>query len=204
MATHAAEDDQEKQPLIKYEESSVDDPPNLIQKAYRSTAHLANHLPTGTALAFQVLSPVLTNQGRCTDANRVMASCLLALCALSCCLLSFTDSFRDEATGRVRYGLATLKGLWVIDGLKPLPPELAAGYRLRLVDLLHAFTSLLVFAAVALLDKNVASCFYPTPSEETRQVLSALPVGIGVIGSTLLVAFPTSRHGIGFPLSPDT
>jgi hypothetical protein len=32
-------------------------------------------------------------------------------------------------------------------------------------------------------------------------VLTVLPIAIGVVGSMLFVTFPTTRHGIGFPLS---
>ncbi|BAF18236.1 Os05g0562800, partial [Oryza sativa Japonica Group] len=61
---------------------------------------------------------------------------------------------------------------------------------------------IIIIIAVALFDQNVVSCFYPVPSEGTRQVLTALPIAIGVVGSMLFVSFPTTRHGIGFPLSP--
>jgi hypothetical protein len=79
--------------------------------------------------------------------------------------------------------------------------EEAAKYRLRLVDFFHAFMSVLVFAVVALFDQNVVKCFYPTPSSEAKDLLMALPIGIGVASSLLFVAFPSKRHGIGFPLS---
>ena len=116
-------------------------------------------------------------------------------------MLSFTDSFRD-AGGAVRYGFATFRGLWVIDGGAPLEdPRAAAGYRIRFLDFVHAVVSVMIFAAVALFDQNVVSCFYPVPSEDAAQVLTVLPVAIGVVGSMLFVAFPTTRHGIGFPLS---
>jgi hypothetical protein len=173
-----------------------------ISQTYQSTAHLAKLLPTGTVLAFQLLSPVVTAQGHCVRANRAMAAALLALCALSCFVLSFTDSFRDAATGAVRYGFATTGGLWVIDGGAPLDdPRAAVAYRIRFLDLVHAVVSVMIFAAVALLDQNVVTCFYPVPSEDARQVLTVLPIAIGVVGSMLFVTFPTTRHGIGFPLS---
>nr|TKW25895.1 hypothetical protein SEVIR_3G149600v2 [Setaria viridis] len=141
-----------------------------ISQTYQSTAHLATLLPTGTVLAFQLLSPIVTDQGHCVRANRAMAGALLALCALSCFVLSFTDSFRD-ATGAVRYGFATLRGLWVIDGGAPLEdPRAAAAYRVRFLDWVHAVVSVMIFAAVALFDQNVVSCFYPVPSEDARQV----------------------------------
>ncbi|GAB2298637.1 hypothetical protein Dimus_032707 [Dionaea muscipula] len=113
---------------------------------------------------------------------------------------SFTDSFKDK-DGNIYYGFATIHGLWVIDGSTELPPELAPEYQLKFIDFMHAFMSVLVFAAVSLFDSNVVGCFYPDPSTEVNEVLTALPVGIGVICSTLFVVFPTTRHGIGFPVT---
>ncbi|KAK7302839.1 hypothetical protein RJT34_13736 [Clitoria ternatea] len=177
---------------------------NLIQKAisqtFQSTAHLANLLPTGTVLAFQLLSPIFTNIGNCDSVSKSMTAALVALCGASCFLLCFTDSFRDSK-GNICYGFATLRGLWVIDGSTTLTPQLAAKYRLRFIDFMHALMSVLVFAAIALFDRNVVSCFFPAPSNETQEILTALPVAIGVFGSMFFVAFPTQRHGIGFPLS---
>ncbi|XP_028766571.1 protein DMP6-like [Neltuma alba] len=177
---------------------------NLIQKAmnqtFQSSAHLANLLPTGSVLAFQLLSPIFTNLGTCDSVSQFMTAGLVALCGASCFLLCFTDSFRDNK-GNICYGFATFSGLWVIDGLTTLPPELAAKYRLRFIDFMHAVMSVLVFAAIAMFDQNVVNCFFPEPSNQTQEVLTALPVGIGVICSMLFVVFPTQRHGIGFPLS---
>jgi hypothetical protein len=124
----------------------------------------------------------------------------VVLCALSCFVLSFTDSFRD-VEGKIRYGFATFKGLWVIDGGAPLEPLAAAEYRVRFLDFVHAFVSAIIFVAIALLDQNVVSCFYPIPSEDAKQLLTALPVVIGVIGSMLFVSFPTARHNIGSAFS---
>ncbi|KAL8108123.1 protein DMP6 [Apium graveolens] len=177
---------------------------SLIQQAisqtFQSTAHLANLLPTGSVLAFQMLAPIFTNQGDCDPVGRSMTAVLIALCGLSCFFLSFTDSFKDQ-TGNICYGFATIRGLWVIDGSTTLPPELAAKYSLRFIDFIHAFMSILIFAAVALFDQEVVNCFYPAPSDETKELLTTIPVGIGVICSMLFVAFPTQRHGIGFPIT---
>ncbi|KAI4322720.1 hypothetical protein L6164_022387 [Bauhinia variegata] len=172
-----------------------------IRKTFKGTAHLSKLLPTGTVLTFQILAPILTHQGQChTTTSQIVTLGFLILCSLSSFLLCFTDSFRDER-GKVRYGVASVNGLWVLDGSVKLPPEEAAKYRIRLVDLFHAFTSVLVFGAVALFDKNVVSCFDPKPSEEVKELLVALPIGIGILCSLLFVAFPSQRHGIGFPLS---
>ncbi|XP_008371416.3 protein DMP4-like [Malus domestica] len=198
-------DGEQKLPLLQdAPKSATEEERTLIQKAIRqtfqSTAHLANLLPTGTVLAFQLLAPIFTNLGNCDSVSRSMTAGLVALCGASSFLLSFTDSFRDK-NGNVCYGFATFKGLWIIDGSANISPEVAANFRLQFIDFLHAFMSILVFAAVALFDQNVVNCFYPTPSDEAQEVLTALPVGIGVICSMLFVVFPTKRHGIGFPLS---
>lgn len=91
--------------------------------------------------------------------------------------------------------------MWVIDGSETLPLEEAAKYRLKFIDFMHAFMSILVFSAVALFDQNVVNCFYPRPSDEAKEVLASLPIGIGVVSSMLFVVFPTQRHGIGFPVT---
>ncbi|XP_061341616.1 protein DMP4-like [Gastrolobium bilobum] len=197
--------DEQKLPLILRNMEEVPEAErNLIQKAISQTlkcaANLVNLLPTGTVLAFQLLSPIFTNNGKCDSATKFMTAALVALCGVSCFLLSFTDSFRDKK-GNISYGFATFKGLWVIDGSTTLPPKLAAKYRLRFIDFMHAVMSVLVFAAIALFNKDVINCFFPSPSNETHEVLTALPVGISVFCSMLFVAFPSGRHGIGFPLS---
>lgn len=173
-----------------------------VRKTFKGTAHLANLLPTGSVLAFQVLSPILTRTGECrTYVSRIMTLGLLCFTAFSCFLLCLTDSFRD-GRGKVRYGLATFRGLWVIDGSPvTLPPQQAAEFRLRLVDFFHAFLSTLVFGVVAMLDQNVVSCFYPSPSEEVQEMVAMFPVTVGTVCSVLFLVFPTKRHGIGFPLS---
>ena len=175
-----------------------------MRKTFKGTAHLAKLLPTGSVLAFQILAPAFTHQGQCHSAiSRTTTLGLLIGCAASCFLLCFTDSLRD-ARGKVRYGLATSRGLWVIDGSAvEVSAEEAAAFRLRAIDFVHALASLLVFAAVAAFDQNVVRCFWPAPSEEAKELLVALPVGVGVVCSLFFIAFPSRRHGIGFPLSRD-
>ncbi|CAL5183488.1 unnamed protein product [Lathyrus oleraceus] len=199
----SANNDEQKQPLLRNAEVPEAER-NLIQKAisstFQSTAHLANLLPTGTVLAFQLLSPIFTNIGNCDSVSKSMTSVLVTLCGASCFLLNFTDSFRDSK-GNICYGFATFKGLWIIDGSTKLPPQVSEKYRIRFIDFMHAMMSILVFAAIALFDQNVVNCFFPEPSNEIQEILTALPVAIGVFCSMLFVAFPTERHGIGFPLS---
>ncbi|KAI3440763.1 uncharacterized protein J3R85_003218 [Psidium guajava] len=201
---------EQAQPLLRINDPPQDQEPGkqpktpaqkAVRKTFKLTAYLANLLPTGTVLTFQVVSPVLTHQGKCpTSLNHTLTLALLALCAVSCFFLCFTDTVRDER-GKVRHGIATFKGLWVLDGSVQLSSEAAAGYRIRLLDLLHGVMSMLVFASIALFDPNVVKCFYPSPSEEARQLLVAVPIGVGVACSLIFLACPTKRHGIGFPLS---
>ncbi|XP_023878045.2 protein DMP3 [Quercus suber] len=163
--------------------------PSMQQRATQSltstVANLANLLPTGTLLAFQLLMPVFTQNGSCDSATRAMTLVLLALLALSCFLASFTDSVK-ASDGQVYYGLATSKGLWLFDC-----PDLTfkaaaaadANKKREFRDWLHAVLSVLVFGAVALRDKNAVQCFYPTPGKETQEVLNIVPMGIGIICS---------------------
>ncbi|KAL6176245.1 hypothetical protein ACLB2K_052880 [Fragaria x ananassa] len=174
-----------------------------ISQTLTGTANLANLLPTGTLLALQLLVPVFTNNGSCDAATRPMTLFLLLLLALSCFLASFTDSVKAP-NGQVCYGIATPKGLFLFDSSSSAT---AAGadltkYKLRFIDLVHALLSVLVFGAVALRDKNVVGCFYPMPAHETQEVLDIVPIGVGLLCSLLFVVFPTTRHGIGYPLSP--
>ncbi|XP_022748684.1 protein DMP3-like [Durio zibethinus] len=182
-------------------------PPTLSQRAISqtltSTANLANLLPTGTLLAFQLLVPIFTNNGSCDSATRPMTLILLFLLALSCFLASFTDSVKSS-DGQVYYGFATFKGMFLFDYPDPTGsglPDLTK-YRIKFIDGVHAVLSVLVFGAVALREKNVLNCFYPTPKHETQEVLNIAPVGIGLICALLFVVFPTRRHGIGYPLTP--
>ncbi|XVE94181.1 hypothetical protein REPUB_Repub01dG0259800 [Reevesia pubescens] len=177
-------------------------PPTLSQRAISqtltSTANLANLLPRGTLLAFQLM-PIFTNNGSCDSATRSMTLILLFLLALSCFLASFTDSVKSS-DGQVYYGFATFKGMFLFDYPDPTGsglPDLSK-YRIKFIDGVHAVLSMLVFGAVPLRDNNVLNCFYPTPKHETQEVLNIVPVGIGLICSLLFVGFPTRRHVIGY------
>ncbi|KAL0335270.1 UNVERIFIED_CONTAM: protein DMP3 [Sesamum calycinum] len=192
--------------------SNLDSPPpppppprpsqSMLSQALESSAHLANLLPTGTLLAFQLLTPVFTNNGSCDMVTRNMTLVLLFILAFSCFLASFTDSIK-ASDGQVYYGFTTSSGMWLFDyPTSALPTELSK-YRLRLVDFVHAVLSVLVFVAVALRDKNVVSCLYPSPGHEVQEVLDIVPMGIGLISSLLFVIFPTKRHGIGYPITRD-
>ncbi|GAA0175990.1 hypothetical protein LIER_29064 [Lithospermum erythrorhizon] len=200
-------EDKLKVPLLENAPSNAPQKPKktraqkAVKKTCKSTANLSNLLPTGSVLAFQILAPVLTHQGHCrSTTSKLMTLSLVSFCGLCSFLLCFTDSCRDSR-GKVRYGVATFKGLWIIDTSVTIPPNELEKYKLSFIDLVHGFTSFLVFEAVALFDQNIVSCFYPNPSDELKDFLTALPVIIGTICSILFVVVPSKRHGIGFPLS---
>ncbi|MCD9560222.1 hypothetical protein HAX54_018721 [Datura stramonium] len=172
----------------------------VIRKTFKKTALLSNLLPSGSVLAFQILSPVLTHEGQChSSISHSMTLGLLGFCGISCFFLCFTDSYRDER-GKIRYGLATLSGLWIIDGSSP-PPKDVAKYKLKFLDFFHALLSVLVFCSFAAFDQNVIKCLYPSPSPDAQEFLETVPMAVGVICTLMFLAFPTTRHGIGFPLS---
>ncbi|KAF8712595.1 hypothetical protein HU200_028349 [Digitaria exilis] len=189
--------------LLPPKEDEAPQPPprrSALSQALNSTANLANLLPTGTLLAFNLLAPTFTNHGACDATTSLLTRGLLAVLAFSCVLASFTDSLKGP-DGRVYYGVATPKGLWLIDYPPGAPPPETAKYRLAFIDFVHAALSVAVFGVVAVRDKNVVRCFYPAPPKETEEVLDILPLGVGVLCSLLFVAFPTRRHGIGYPVS---
>jgi hypothetical protein len=158
-------------------------------------------------LAFQILTPVFTNNGACDSVTRILTLLLLLLLAISCFLACFTDTVK-ASDGRIYHGLATFKGLWLFDYSPVVEdnvssttlPDLSK-YKLRLIDLIHAFLSVLVFFAVVLRDNNVLTCYYPQPKHETKEVLDIVPLGIGLVCSLLFLVFPTTRHGIGYPVT---
>ncbi|GAB2283494.1 hypothetical protein Dimus_018006 [Dionaea muscipula] len=176
---------------------------SLSQRAMLSTANLAKLLPSGTLLAFQLLTPIFTNNGSCDTTTRTLTLGLQVLLAISCFLACFTDSLRGP-DGQVYFGFATTRGMWLFDR----PSALASGvssdlskYKLRFMDGIHAVMSVLVYGAVALKDRNVVRCFYPKPEQQTQEVLDVVPIAIGIVCSLLFMVFPTTRHGVGYPIT---
>ncbi|XP_057773409.1 protein DMP3-like [Salvia miltiorrhiza] len=181
--------------------STVPSPQTVLTRALQSSANLANLLPTGTIFAFQLLTPIVTNGGSCETTT--LPAALLAALGFSCLLASFTDSLKCS-NGDVHYGFVTRRGLWLLDSPDAaVLPDLSK-FRLRGMDVVHALLSLVVFAAVALRDKNVVGCFYPMPRNEVQKLLDVAPVAVGFLCSLLFVVFPTKRHGIGYPVTRDS
>lgn len=168
-----------------------------VDKTFASAANLVKLLPTTTVLAFQILSPIFTNDGHCYSVNKYLTGFLLGFCGISCFIDSFTDSYRAE-DGTLYYGIATRSGLWTTSSEINKTVDLSS-YKLTFLDFVHAVLSVLVFASVALMDPNVVSCYYADAREDQRQLVISLPIAVGTVCSMAFVAFPSKRHGIGYP-----
>ncbi|KAI4319770.1 hypothetical protein MLD38_033330 [Melastoma candidum] len=189
------------QPLLQ-RKPSKNPAQKAVRKTFKLTAYLSNLLPAGTVLVYQVLSPFLSHNGQCTEPlNRSLTLVLIVLSGISCFFLRFTDSVRDER-GKVRYGIPTFSGLWVIDGSGvQLSEEDRDRYRIKLLDFVHASLSTAIFSVIVAFDPNFRKCYIPSPSEEERRLLVAVPAAVGIGCSIFFLAFPSKRHGVGFPLS---
>ncbi|GKB11595.1 DMP10-like protein [Tanacetum coccineum] len=183
-----------------------------VHKTLASAANLANLLPTSTVLAFRALTPSFTNRGTtCLPANRYLTSSLVSISALICFLSSFTDSFMDPTDGKLYYGIATFKGLYLFNyGTNhSCDDQLEAGesgedddglnkYKINGIDIVHAFVSLIVFLVFAMSDTDVQSCMFPESGANLNVLLMNLPLGVGILASFVFTIFPTTRRGLGY------
>lgn len=177
-------------------------PKTQARPALSSASDLLKLLPTGTVLAFQALAPSFSNHGTCHVANRYLVLSLIGACAVSCVLLSFTDSLvgRD---GKLYHGAATFGGFYPFN-FTGTREEREATFkdltRLRItaVDFVHAFFSALVFLAVALADASIQGCLFPDAGADVRELLVNLPLGAGFLSSMVFMIFPTTRKSIGY------
>ncbi|KAF8676077.1 hypothetical protein HU200_047582 [Digitaria exilis] len=184
-------------------------PATAMDKTLASVANLAKLLPTGTALAFQSLSPSFTNRGACLPSNRYLTAALLYLCVLSCVFFSFTDSFVG-GDGKLYYGVATAKGFLVFNYSGDTGDDAADAerrgrafgnlrrLRIRWVDYVHAVFSAVVFLTVAFSDTAVQSCFFPDSGRNVNQLLTNLPLGAGFFSTMVFLVFPTTRKGVDY------
>ncbi|TVU34535.1 hypothetical protein EJB05_16371, partial [Eragrostis curvula] len=184
--------------------------PGAMDKALTSVANLAKLLPTGTALAFQSLSPSFTNRGDCLAANRYLTAALLYFCVLSCLFFSFTDSFLG-GDGKLYYGVATAKGFLVFNYTRNEDDNEEADaerrrqvfrglrrLRIRWVDYVHAVFTAVVFLTVAFSDTAVQTCYFPVAGDNVKQMLTNLPLGAGFLSTMVFLVFPTTRKGIDY------
>jgi len=182
------------------ESSSKKTNSSVTNTTLSAAGNLVKLLPTATVFVFQFLNPVATNSGQCNTANKWLSSILLLLCAFSCAISSFTDSYPGTDNQR-HYAFVTRKGLWPSPASDSLD---LSDYRLKVADFVHATLSLLVFAVLGLLDTNTVHCFYPSFESTQKSLLQVLPTVIGVFAGGVFMIFPNTRHGIGYPLTSDS
>lgn len=166
----------------------------IINAILSGTARLNVLLPTATILAFTIFAPLLTNDGTCNTLNHWLMGFFITLSAASCVFFTFTDSFKT-ASGRLYYGVATLKGIWTFNADRK-KPSFSFDYRLTWADLFHASLSLIAFLTFAASHNDVVGCYYPTLP---RKVINTLPLVVGFVVSVFFVIFPSKRRGIGYP-----
>ncbi|KAK1317191.1 hypothetical protein QJS10_CPA05g00583 [Acorus calamus] len=166
-------------------------------KTFKGLGNLIKLLPSGTVFAFQYLSPVLTNNGKCHTINKYLSGALLIACGFSCCFSSFTDSYTDS-DGKTHYGIASSKGLWTFGSTDSGSTDLSK-YKLGIGDFAHALLALLVFVVIALFDANITSCYYPSFEQTQKTLIQVLPAVVGGVSGVIFMLFPNTRHGIGYP-----
>lgn len=168
-----------------------------MQKTLSKTSMLVNFLPTGTLLTFEMLLPSVSGKGECTAVNTMMINLLLGLCALSCFLFHFTDSFKG-GDGKVYYGIVTPRGLAVFKtGLTEVEVPKEERFKVGFTDLVHAVMSVMVFMAIAFSDHRVTNCLFPGHVADMEEVMESFPLMVGTICSALFLVFPNTRYGIG-------
>nr|GMD28708.1 protein DMP9-like [Ipomoea batatas] len=169
---------------------------NGVQKTLSKTSLLANFLPTGTLLSFEMVLPSVYGKGDCSGVSAAMIVVLLALCALSCFFFHFTDSFRGP-DGKVFYGFVTPAGLAVFKSDPGVEIPKDERYKVGITDLVHALMSVLVFVAIAFSDHRVTDCLFPGHAKELYEVMQSFPLMVGIICSGLFLVFPNTRYGVG-------
>ncbi|XP_047333289.1 protein DMP8-like [Impatiens glandulifera] len=170
---------------------------NGVQKTLSKTSLLANFLPTGTLLTFEMVLPSIYGRGNCSKVGTSMINALLCLCSLSCFFFHFTDSFKG-VDGKVYYGLVTRKGLAVFKPGLGIEVPKDEKYKAGVSDLVHAVMSVMVFMAIAFSDNRVTGCLFPGWSVEMDEIMESFPLMVGIVCSGIFLVFPNTRYGIGF------
>nr|GEZ40762.1 protein DMP10-like [Tanacetum cinerariifolium] len=120
-------------------------------------------------------------------------------------------SFMDPTDGKLYYGIATFRGLYLFNyGTNHrCDDQLEAGesdeddnglkkYKINVIDIVHAFVSLIVFLVFAMSDTDVQSCMFPESGANLNVLLMNLPLGVGILASFVFTIFPITRRGLGY------
>ena len=171
-------------------------PPTIKEKTLSGLENLNRVLPTGTVFLYQLLSPVLTHYGQCSETiYKYLTATLVGMVGLSCFITSFTDSIKDKE--KTHYGFATTDGkLWPSPEGMTLPANTLPALGPK--DFVHGFLAVFVFGVIVCLDRNTVDCFYPLSESQHRALLEVLPPVVGAISSVVLLICPNKRRGIGY------
>ncbi|KAK9064674.1 hypothetical protein SSX86_016056 [Deinandra increscens subsp. villosa] len=183
-------------------------------KTLAAATNLANLLPTTMVLTFRALTPSFTNRATattttCPPANHHLTSSLITISSIICFFSSFTDTFIDPTDGKLYYGFATFKGLYVFnygthrhfcdqEAAVATDDEGLRRFKISGIDVVHAFVSVIVFLVFAFSDTDVQRCMVPDLGADLDVVLMNLPLGVGILASFLFTVFPTTRRGLGY------
>ncbi|KAF7105473.1 hypothetical protein CFC21_106282 [Triticum aestivum] len=172
------------------------------QKVLSVSANLAQLLPTGSVMAYQMLAPSFSNQGKCYPSNWWITLGLVVVLAASCIFFAFTDSVVHN--GKVYYGLAIYGRLNIFNLSKKEEEKMFTSIQpvlkergLKKRDLVHAFLTAVVFLTMVFSDVGLQNCFFPDAGTDTQQLLKNLPLGMAVFSSLVFTIFPSKRNFIG-------
>ncbi|GLJ42798.1 hypothetical protein SUGI_0887430 [Cryptomeria japonica] len=141
-----------------------------------------------------VISNLIASEKTCGKWNKILVACLLGILAIASFILSLTDTFKDDSTGKVQvhYGIATKSGLVTIASSKnKIKPPMENDYKLKFMDLVHSSLAVVVFAVLALTDKNIVNCLYPSAEDNINKILQALPPIVSFVSCVIFALFPS-------------
>ncbi|GLJ42799.1 hypothetical protein SUGI_0887440 [Cryptomeria japonica] len=168
-------------------------------------SNLSKVLPTGVLFVFEAFSNLIASDKTCGKWNKILVASFLGILAITSFILSLTDTFKDDSTGKVQvhYGIATKTGLVTIASSKSkIKPPLETDYKLKFMDLLHSSLAVVVFVVLALTDKNIVNCLYPSAEDSINKLLEAMPLIVSFVSCVVFSLFPSKRQGISHPVTP--
>lgn len=186
-----------------------------------AVADWAALLPTGTCLAYTVLTSTVfsTSADTCSNSTeKVLLMAIIGTLAIICFLLCFTDSI--NVGDKLLYGWLSPHGLRLFEGsLRTLPEEVREQmlqdlkdpdepyfdqYKLGLSDLLRAAICTTLFLVLTALTRPAASCFFPNIPPA---ILRAAPICLTFMVAVFIFVTPVRggrdagptwvRYGVG-------
>ncbi|KAI4969169.1 hypothetical protein ZWY2020_000083 [Hordeum vulgare] len=165
----------------------------VTQKVLSVSANLVQLLPTGSVMAYQILAPSFSNQGKCYPSNWWITLGLVVLLAASCVFFAFTDSISHVRGSQRIFNISKKDQDKEFESIKP---ELEKRH-IKKQDFVHAFLTVLVFLTMAFSDVGLQNCFFPKAGTDAQQLLKNLPLGMAVFSSLVFTIFPSKRNFIG-------